>query len=312
MLSPFLVLSFLALSHLNILRAVKDRCQYGDDCTYRHDTKPEGGVGEAKKSLICQFFLKGKCRHRSKCYFLHPLRPCERSSIAITGNTNCTAIPSKNAIPGLVEIDVHSDREIDFSTRTPQKDSNLIVMQDQGKRNDSSNFFGADKCCVCMKIVVHKGCRFALYENCSHCVCFDCAKTNHTVAKNSMREAGVHVGNILINHFCPSCFVESDSIIPSKYFHIGNMKDQFITDYKLMRADRPCKFFRTGVIGSCPFGSNCFYAHYDLDGTDIKLIDFPLPKGAGPTVKRFVQEKGSNSSSQKKKYVLHNLLTRRF
>jgi len=276
----------------------KDRCQFGDDCTYRHDCTPEGGIGEAKKSLVCPFFLKGKCRHRSRCYFSHPLRLYEKERKELFPSTtatraNCTIVAGDCVFTDVVEV----------QTRTSQPDSNV---HDQGRQEHDSSHYGADICCVCMKIVAHKGCRFALYENCSHCVCFDCAKANHIVSKNSMREAGVDVGNTLIKHFCPRCCVESDYIIPSKYFYVDKKKDQVIADYIMMRAGRACKFHRIGLIGSCPFGANCFYAHYDSDGTDIKFIDFPLSN-----MKKFAEKKGSNSE-QKRKYVLHNLLTRRF
>ena len=49
-------------------------------------------------------------------------------------------------------------------------------------------------------------------------------------------------------------------------------------EYKILRRDRPCKFF-TGSIGSCPFGPDCWYAHLSPNGEELKLVDFQKPKG---------------------------------
>jgi len=46
-----------------------------------------------------------------------------------------------------------------------------------------------------------------------------------------------------------------------------------LNNYKAHCALIPCKHFELGKLGSCPFGKDCFYAHTNRKGKDIKSKD---------------------------------------
>jgi E3 ubiquitin-protein ligase makorin len=50
-------------------------------------------------------------------------------------------------------------------------------------------------------------------------------------------------------------------------------KEQVLREYKSNCASKPCKHFDIGRLGSCPFGSDCFFAHTSINGKDIKSRD---------------------------------------
>jgi E3 ubiquitin-protein ligase makorin len=52
-----------------------------------------------------------------------------------------------------------------------------------------------------------------------------------------------------------------------------NEKEQVLLNYKAHCATLPCKHFEIGILGSCSFGSDCFYAHLNYKGADIKSQD---------------------------------------
>jgi len=43
------------------------------------------------------------------------------------------------------------------------------------------------------------------------------------------------------------------------------MKNHMVEQYKANLKHKSCKYF--SKAGSCPFGSDCFYAHYNQDGS---------------------------------------------
>lgn len=43
------------------------------------------------------------------------------------------------------------------------------------------------------------------------------------------------------------------------------MKNHMVEQYKSNLRLKPCKYFAKS--GSCPFGGDCFYAHYNQDGS---------------------------------------------
>lgn len=144
-------------------------------------------------------------------------------------------------------------------------------------RNDDD---GSTVCGICLENVVEKGRRFALFSNCIHPFCYECARSWHrdNQYRNSLKSNGFDVECQLIYHSCPVCRIESEFIFPSRDYKTGPDKEAFIALYKQERLGRPCKFFK-GEIGTCPFGKECFYAHLSPEGKDLKPIDIKKPKG---------------------------------
>lgn len=219
---------------------MRGSCKFKDDCTFRHDCEPEGGLEAAKKSVICPYYLnRGRCRHKERCCFSH-INPEE-------GENGEPSIVSSPDAPGTIN-----------------------------KNNDEMR---ADKCGVCLNNVVEIGRRFALYAECQHCFCYECAKSWHRKQAMIKKQQGVDVEHTLLKHSCPECRVESDYIVPSKYFYTGEEKVKAFEDYKKKRSVQECKWFNIGVRGSCPFGPKCFYLHLDIDGSDMKPFDVNKKKG---------------------------------
>ena len=139
-----------------------------------------------------------------------------------------------------------------------------------------------EHCGICLSDVVQLGRRFALYSDCQHCFCFECAKSWHRKQASVKKGHGVDVQHTLLKHSCPECRVDSDYIVPSKYFYTGEEKLRALEEYRNKRSIRKCKWFQIGVRGTCPFGPDCFYLHMDTNGSDMKAFDVQKPKGASP------------------------------
>lgn len=72
---------------------------------------------------------------------------------------------------------------------------------------------------------------------------------------------------------CPTCRKASDYVVPSRILpRSDGEKEDLLKSYRERLSKLPCKRW-CGVLGSCPFGRDCFYAHLDDDGKDIKSQD---------------------------------------
>jgi hypothetical protein len=60
--------------------------------------------------------------------------------------------------------------------------------------------------------------------------------------------------------------------VPSLKFCTGEEKLAVVDAYKRHLAIRECKYF-DGTFGSCAFGADCFYAHRNGQGVDIKHLE---------------------------------------
>jgi hypothetical protein len=243
---------------------VMGRCKFGETCTFSHDLDSVGGINEAKKNIICPFFLKGKCRHRENCYFSHELQHVDKEETQTQQTDQETH--AADTTDGCESLSLESSAI-----------SALSLEHDEEENYD-------EVCGVCQCNVIEEGQRFALYQNCEHCFCNECAKGWHQTQRATQKMRGVDVNHTWLKHACPICRIESDHIIPSKYFYKGDEKATYVREYKEERSKRNCKFFKIGQLGTCPFGPNCFYAHMDEDGKDMKPLDVALPKS--PTMYR--------------------------
>jgi E3 ubiquitin-protein ligase makorin len=73
---------------------------------------------------------------------------------------------------------------------------------------------------------------------------------------------------------CPTCRKSSDYVVPSNYMPANETeKERLLREYQVRCSAIPCKNFELGRLGSCPFGSDCFYAHASRSGNDIKARD---------------------------------------
>ena len=242
-------------------------CTFGDNCTYRHDCSQEGSIEEAKKKLLCPYFLKDKCRHRERCWFSHESKAEKSHGSSKSDEELAEFMEGKEELRDIAEATAaHATESAD-----PVPPSTVSTLD---KKTSEMPEDEAAKCGICLEHIVMKGERFALFSNCSHSFCYQCARSWHRNPsyRKSRNAKGDNNQHILVMHSCPLCRVDSEYLFPSKEHYIGAEKDAYIAKYKEERNDRKCKFF-DGNTGSCPFGKECFYAHLGEDGSDLKPID---------------------------------------
>mmetsp|Transcript_38766 Transcript_38766/g.64462 ORF Transcript_38766/g.64462 Transcript_38766/m.64462 type:complete len:409 (-) Transcript_38766:191-1417(-) len=119
---------------------------------------------------------------------------------------------------------------------------------------------GMVECGICYENPCARKERFGILNNCEHVFCLSCIRSwrgTDGPGKTAIRG-------------CPICRVESHFVVPSDHFVTdGEEKPLLIDEYKTNMKQIPCKHFDQGR-GSCPFGSSCFYAHLNADGTPYK------------------------------------------
>lgn len=127
------------------------------------------------------------------------------------------------------------------------------------RRPEEPSFDAEDpECGICFESIRKKGERFGILESCDHAFCLSCIrswrKQREQQDRNNLR-------------LCPVCRNESFFVVPSDEMFVDpEKKSDAIEQYKVEMARIPCKLFDYGR-GSCPFGTSCFYAHLNPDGT---------------------------------------------
>lgn len=113
-------------------------------------------------------------------------------------------------------------------------------------------------CSVCMEeVTAAPGRRFGLLSNCTHCFCLAC-----------IREWRGRIDlPVETTRSCPVCRKLSYLVIPCDRFIADEGRKAVVSkEYHSSQKTIPCKHYNYGK-GSCPFGTSCFYAHLNPDGT---------------------------------------------
>ncbi|XP_018011718.1 probable E3 ubiquitin-protein ligase makorin-1 [Hyalella azteca] len=126
------------------------------------------------------------------------------------------------------------------------------------------------QCGICMDTVMERSLpsqrRFGILPNCSHIFCLDCIR--------KWRQSKQFENKIIRS--CPECRIQSDYIVPSRYWVDESDKEEkkkLVDSYRDALGKKECKYFNKGE-GTCPFGNKCFYRHALADGT-IKDVGPP-------------------------------------
>jgi len=206
---------------------MRGACNKGDACQYSHIPASMEDVA------LCRYHITGACRYGDYCQLVHGL-PCP--------HCNCNAVHP------------HNKRFAHQHLKMCEQKNKLMKSLPQDVQDASKNV----ECGICLEVISNKGNRFGLMTGCDHAFCIGCIriwrnKANDTSNPSTMVKA------------CPTCRKESLFIIPSLIYCTGEMKDHMVAQYKSNLKNKPCKYFSKS--GSCPFGSDCFYAHYNQDGT---------------------------------------------
>ena len=135
--------------------------------------------------------------------------------------------------------------------------------EDEQEEEHGETEEGFTTCGICLDDCPHR--QFGLLSCCNHAFCYDCLMEWRKEGASEVRD----------RRSCPTCRKHSDYVIPSPVFPTNEVtKAAIVQDYKDRKAHIPCRRFeKTGKFGSCPFGSDCFYAHVDRTGRDVKSQD---------------------------------------
>jgi len=136
-------------------------------------------------------------------------------------------------------------------------------------------------CGICFESIVEvPGRRFGLLTGCTHAFCLDCIRQwrgRIDLPKETVRS-------------CPLCRVTSYFIIPcDRYVTDPQRKAGLNDEYHAQQRAIPCRHFNFGK-GVCPFGSSCWYAHLNPDGTPAVLPKHSLrfdAQGVGSATKTY-------------------------
>ena len=107
---------------------------------------------------------------------------------------------------------------------------------------------------------------FGILSCCDHAFCHACIM--------GWRRRGS--SDVESRRVCPTCRRTSDYVVPSSRAPPpadDSERELLLRNYRARRIATPCKNFVLGVTGSCPFGRDCFYAHSDGNGNDVKAGD---------------------------------------
>jgi E3 ubiquitin-protein ligase makorin len=113
-------------------------------------------------------------------------------------------------------------------------------------------------CAICYENITEvPGRRFGLLTHCTHPFCLDCIRE---------WRARIDLPNETVRA-CPLCRKTSFFVIPcDRFIADAARKAEVNASYHASQRSIPCRHFNYGK-GTCPFGTSCFYAHLNPDGT---------------------------------------------
>jgi len=176
---------------------------------------------------MCIYFMHGTCRFGRNCRYRHEL-----------GNTcpycdKPLASNNEDRLKHLSECD---------EARAIEKE-----------REESASI----NCGICLENVSQSGRRFGLLPSCNHAFCLRCIRE----WRGSLVQRKENV------RCCPVCRAESYFVVPCDRFVLNpDRKKILVQKYKDHIGKIPCIHFNRAK-GVCPFGSSCFYAHLNEDGS---------------------------------------------
>lgn len=200
------------------------------------------GRSSNKSEIPCRFFARGVCRHGDECWFKHEVPPTALQAGA-------PAFVPSVARPAPSVSDAVMASPVAFTSDLPAP----ATEDDVGT------------CNICFEPPF----RFGLLEACNHIFCLKCIMDWRTEKGKTIDQIE---GDVLKR--CPACRAMSNYVTPSDTWipHGSPAKAGFIASYKARLARIPCRNFEQSMRADptapfCPFGSDCFYAHLNPDGT---------------------------------------------
>jgi len=195
---------------------------------------------------VCKFFLKNQCTFGDSCRNLHVVDVAQ-----LDGDPD---LPQGRRAPIGPPTTV---REEDLDVQRPPPPP---ASGSQGEDRWSRRARAGDdaECGICFETIRSKGERFGMLESCACAFCLSCIRSWRRQKEQQDR----------VNlRMCPLCRNESFFVVPCDRLILDPQeKSRAIEAYKRQMSSVPCQAFDYGR-GKCPFGSSCFYAHLNPDGT---------------------------------------------
>ena len=245
----------------------------GGDCPFLHAVPAGKTLDEVRSEMLCPFL--GRCRYVGKgtCFFRHDGDPYPHRTPRARGKKTGED-PDKK--PGGATTGTASN-----SARR-KKSKNKRKME---KAEAKNSCVGSDEddeppCGVCLEVPpVSKDAkdwaRYALLPGCDHVFCAKCLQQWRAANKLASDDAagGEATLDKALVKCCPTCRTPSRFCVPSDKYCKGEAKEKMISHFKDSKAKKKCRNYVVGQLGSCPFGSECFYVHPDHNGDDMKHQD---------------------------------------
>lgn len=287
----------------------RGNCAFGTACRFAHPAPARaagrsGGAQASKPSTaptrtapraeagrqICRFFANGHCQFGDACRNLHQREETAaeallREHVEAEQGYEDPGIPPYQAGWGDADDSLFSHGPMGGPMGGPMLSAFPPMPQappassQHGARDSRDSRDSRERGCpegddtecgICFDTIKRKGERYGMLENCDHAFCLTCIrawrKEREQQDRNNLR-------------LCPVCRTESFFVVPADDIIMDpEVKRRAIEDYQKQMSKLPCKLFNYGK-GSCPFGTSCFYAHLNPDGT--RFVPAPLRRMAG-------------------------------
>ena len=252
----------------------------GGDCPFLHGVPAGKTLDEVRSEMTCPFL--GRCRYVGKglCFFSHEDDPYPHRTPKEKKTTR--EKPDDNSVEATDTTGTKSSRR-----KTPKKKRGKGKAETKDTCNQKVDCRSSDEeggsepfCGVCLEVPpvsedAKDWARYALLPGCDHVFCIKCIQQWRAANKSANDDgaAGEATLDKALVKCCPTCRSPSRFCVPSDKCYKGEAKEEMISHFKDSKAKKKCRNYVVGQLGSCPFGSECFYKHPDHDGEDMKHRD---------------------------------------
>ena len=200
---------------------------------------------------LCRFyFLQHNCRFGDSCSFSHQLPEGVEDATEARRFIPCPYFAHGNCRYGDYCELRHDPQDLpdtkNASTSAPSSEEETAIV-----------------CGICLENVAESGRKYGLLSGCQHSFCFECLMEWRKEGSSEAQD----------RRKCPTCREKSSYVVPSSVWaSTTEEKERIVHEYHERLSGIPCKRF-DGRLGSCEFGSDCFYLHLDDDGNNVKALD---------------------------------------
>jgi len=192
---------------------------------------------------VCKYFLKGSCNFGENCRHLHV------TDVAQLDGDLTISVPSRGGASSTQRATGSSSQP--GRSQHPPPPPPAFSSRANAASEDA-------ECGICFESITEKGERFGMLESCACAFCLSCIRSWR---KQKEQQDRVNL------RMCPLCRNESFFVVPCEELIVDPQeKSRAIDKYKHQMSLVPCQAFDYGR-GKCPFGSSCFYAHLNPDGS---------------------------------------------